>query len=100
MSHPMQAHTTLKQQNTVRPARTPIWLCLALIAVSAFLYVSQVARVSSINSQLQQQSQISQQLLEQRQYLQLQTATEQSPAYILQQAANLGMQPGNWGDQP
>jgi hypothetical protein len=62
------------------------------------VYLSQSGRVSAANAELQAQQQQTQRLNAQRQQELLELGRVTSPAYIFQQARNLGMEPGNWGD--
>ncbi len=83
---------------TTTQARTPLWLCLIIVGLAAWVYLGQTARVSAANAELQQQQQQTQDLLARRQIALAELGHVMSPAYVLAQAQQQGMVPGDWGD--
>lgn len=81
-------------------ARTPLWLCLGIVSLAAWVYLGQTDRVGAANAELQQQQQTTTMLLAQRQEALAELSRVSAPSFILTQAQSLGMTPGNWGDQP
>jgi hypothetical protein len=81
-------------------ARTPLWLCLAIVGLAAWIYLGQTDRVSAANAELQQQQQMTAGLLARRQEALAELGRVSAPSFILKQAQSLGMTPGNWGNQP
>jgi len=76
----------------------PMALCLTsvvLIGLMAVLYLSQVGQAVDINQQLQQINQEQSSLTRQNQDLAEQLAEEQSPAYIVKNAQQQGLQPAD-----
>ncbi len=82
---------------TARP-RTPIWLCLVLVAAAAWAYLSQADRVSAANARLEAEQQQTQQLVSQHQAALVELGRVTSPTFIFAQAQSLGMTLGDWGD--
>lgn len=78
--------------------RTPIWLCLIIIGTMALLYLSQVNRASAANARLQDARDVSDQLTARRQSDKAELGRVSSPTYIIAQARQMGLTPGNWGD--
>jgi len=83
---------------TAHRARTPGWLCLVIVGLAAWVYLGQTDRVSAANAQLQDQQQLTQQLIVQRQLALAHLGRVTAPAYVLAQAQTLGMVPADWGD--
>jgi hypothetical protein len=83
---------------TAPRARTPIWLCLVIAGLAAWVYLGQTDRASAANAQLQDQQQLTQQLIVQRQLALANLGRVSAPAYVLAQAQALGMVPADWGD--
>jgi hypothetical protein len=83
---------------TATRARTPLWLCLVIIGLAAWVYLGQTDRASAANAALQQQQQQAQDLLARRQVTLAELGHVMSPAYVLAHAQQQGMVPGNWGD--
>ncbi|MBA3826818.1 MAG: hypothetical protein H0X24_23350 [Ktedonobacterales bacterium] len=83
--------------NATRP-RTPIWLCLVLVAAAAWAYLSQADRVSAANARLEAEQQTTQQLISQHQAALVELGRVTSPTFIFTQAQALGMTPRDWGD--
>ena len=81
-----------------KQSRTPTWLCLVLVAVAAWAYLSQADRVSAANARLEAEQQQTQQLVSQHQASLVELGRVTSPGFIFAQAQTLGMTPGNWGD--
>lgn len=81
-----------------RGPQTPIWLCVTLIGLAAWIYLSQVGAVAAANARLQAQQAITSQLVARQQDRQAELGRVETPAYIMSAARLLGMQPGAWGD--
>lgn len=79
-------------------ARTPVWLCLVIVGLAAWVYLGQTDRVSAANARLQDQQQLQQSLIVQRQLALAHLGRITAPAYVLTQAQALGMVPADWGD--
>ncbi len=77
---------------------TPIWLCLAIIGLAAWIYLSQTGAVDAANARLQVEQQTTQQLVARHQANMVTLGTLQSPITLFAQARALGMQPGTWSD--
>ncbi len=85
-------------EHTGHSTHTPIWLCLAIIGLAAWIYLSQTGAVDAANARLQVEQQTTQQLVARQEASWETLGTLQSPIAILAQARALGMQPGVWGD--
>ena len=90
----------LRGKHQQRAGKTPVWLCLVVIGAMAWLYLFQADRVSAANATLQAQNATSQQLQRRQQEALQELGHMQSAATIVSRALALGMQQGNWGDQP
>jgi|GEM_PF-3071537 len=82
---------TMHGKTISRSIRTPLWLCLAIVSMTACFYLIQSGQMSAANTALQQQRQTQQQLEQAQQQAQAQLATVQSPHYVVSHALGLGM---------
>lgn len=79
--------------------RTPVWLCVAIIGASAWLYLAQSGAVTAANTRWQAQQQTTQSLEWRRQLALAELGQVEAPSYLFNAARSLGLQPGNWSDQ-
>jgi hypothetical protein len=96
----MAYRSPIASSGALTRARTPLWLCLSIVGLAAWIYLGQTDRVSAANAELQQQQQMTAGLLARRQEALAALGRVSAPSFILTQAQSLGMTPGNWGDQP
>jgi uncharacterized protein HemX len=81
-----------------RRPKTPLWLCLVLIGLGAWIYLGQTGRTDALTARLHAEQRATADLQSQRQSALAELGRVSSPAFVLAQAQTLGMVPGDWSD--